>query len=156
MFNQVKHPQNFKPMFNQVLVSAQEIKKPVWSRRCVSFCKKILRYLRLDNCELSVVFCSSDFMKSLNKKYRGKNEPTDILSFSQEENRLNGDIFISLEMLSANSFTFAVTEEEELKRLLIHGILHLAGQDHTSNNRDEDMLIQQEEILLKFSEEKVF
>ena len=151
---------------NSVTVSVRDIQKPAWMARSISFCKKVLRCLCLDNCELSVVFCTNDFIRSLNKTFRGKDEPTDILSFSQEEGaelpgrgrgaRIIGDMVISLDMLVTNGQDFSVPEEEELKRLLVHGILHLAGQDHKGTGPEEPMLIRQEEILMELSEERIF
>jgi rRNA maturation RNase YbeY len=58
-----------------------------------------------------------------------------------------GDIVISLETLKTNAAYFHVDEDEELRRLIIHGILHLAGFDHPTNNPEEPMLVLQEKIL---------
>jgi probable rRNA maturation factor len=149
---------------NRVIIRTKEIQKPSWASPAASFCKKVLRKLSLDNYELSVVFCNNEFIRDLNMRFRGKNEPTDILSFSQEEGggfpgegvRVMGDMVISLDMLKQNCRDFSVLEEEELKRLLIHGILHLSGQDHRDSSPGQPMLIRQEEILHELSEEKVF
>jgi probable rRNA maturation factor len=151
---------------NRVMIRGEQMPGPAWAPRAAGFCKKALRKLSLDNFELSVVFCNNDFIRSLNKRFRGKDEPTDILSFPQGEvpvlpgggegARVIGDMVISLDMLRANGRDFSVPEEEELKRLLVHGILHLAGRDHTSSGPEEPMLILQEEILQELSEEKIF
>jgi probable rRNA maturation factor len=86
-----------------------------------------------------------------------KNESTDVLSFGQQDDEeqflasegltLLGDIVISLDDMQANCEIFNVSFDEELKRLIVHGILHLVGEDHTSNNDDEPMLKRQEEIM---------
>jgi probable rRNA maturation factor len=149
---------------NRVIIRAREIEKPFRASVAAAFCKKVLRKLSLDNCELSVVFCNNEFMQALNEKFRRKNEPTDILSFSQTEGGVFpgertcviGDMVISLDMVKQNCREFSVPEEEELKRLLIHGILHLLGLNHGSVNPDEPMLIRQEEILHELSEERLF
>jgi probable rRNA maturation factor len=148
------------------MIRGEELRRPAWASRAAGFCKKVLRKLHLDNFELSVVFCNNNFIRSLNRRFRGKDEPTDILSFSQEEGavlpekaggaRVIGDMVISLDMLTANGRDFSVPEEEELKRLLVHGILHLAGKDHAGPGPEEPMLILQEEILQELSEEKIF
>ena len=158
---------------NSVVISAQGMPRPAWSRRAAVFCKKALRKLSLDNCELSVVFCRNDFIRELNRRFRAKDEPTDVLSFSQEEGGgfsgtrgvsggpkggavvLIGDMVISVDMLAANSRDFAVTEGDELKRLLVHGILHLAGENHKGCSPREPMLVHQERILRELSEEKI-
>ena len=63
-----------------------------------------------------------------------------------------GDIFISLDTMRRNAEEFGVGEEEELSRLLLHGILHLRGLDHKTNDFEkEEMLKEQEEVLTKLS-----
>jgi probable rRNA maturation factor len=149
---------------NRVIIRAEEIQKPSWAARAEAFCGKVLRKLSLDNCELSVVFCNDGFIRDLNMRFRGRDEPTDILSFSQEEGggfpgegaRVMGDMVISVDMLGHNCREFRVAEEEELKRLLVHGILHLSGQDHRNADPGQPMLVLQEEILQELSEETVF
>ncbi|MDR1625272.1 MAG: rRNA maturation RNase YbeY [Spirochaetia bacterium] len=149
---------------NRVMTRAEKIGRPPWAAPAASFCRKVLRKLSLDNCELSVVFCNNEFVRDLNLRFRGKDEPTDILSFSQEEGggfpgegaRVIGDMVISVDMLARNCREFRVAEEEELKRLLIHGILHLSGQDHQGLNPGQPMLVLQEKILQELSEETLF
>jgi probable rRNA maturation factor len=62
-----------------------------------------------------------------------------------------GDIVISLDMLTQNARYFSVSENDELKRLLVHGILHLEGMDHEDNDPARPMLVLQEQILETFS-----
>ena len=109
--------------------------------------------------ELSVHFVSDEEIRSLNRTYRGKDEPTDVLTFAfndgdsfpmMEEDGTEdlGDVFISLESMGRNAEAFGVSPEEELKRLLIHGLLHLSGRDHETNDfSSEPMLIEQEELM---------
>jgi probable rRNA maturation factor len=66
-----------------------------------------------------------------------------------------GDIVISIKNLQENSKYFKVSEDEELRRLLVHGILHLAGEDHESNSPEEAMLRRQEEILARLGGESI-
>ncbi|MDD2998187.1 MAG: rRNA maturation RNase YbeY [Erysipelotrichia bacterium] len=89
-----------------------------------------------ENAELSVVFCDDDFIQKLNNDYRGKNEPTDVLSFPiDEENfepeiRLLGDIVISTETAARQAESLKHPCVLEIVFLLIHGLLHLHGYDH--------------------------
>ena len=117
----------------------------------------ILSYLD-ESGEFSLHFVSDDEIRDLNRDYRGKDEPTDILTFAlsdgeafptfEGEERELGDIFISLESMRRNAAAFSVPEDEELKRLLIHGTLHLLGFDHATNDfASEPMLIRQEEMM---------
>ncbi|MFA6821785.1 MAG: rRNA maturation RNase YbeY, partial [Sphaerochaetaceae bacterium] len=85
--------------------------------------------------------------------YRGLDEATDILSFSSgesfpsDEDDSLGDLVISLESMRENCQFFKVSEDEELTRLLVHGILHLLDWDHATNEDDEPMIKRQEEIV---------
>ena len=142
---------------NRVFFSSEEIPLPSWTKSAGSFVKSVLRKLNLKNWELSVLFCNNLYIKKLNAQYRNKDEPTDVLSFPLGETGpagqyLAGDIVISLDALQENSRYFNVTEDEELRRLLIHGILHLSGGDHDTNNGKEPMLETQEALLAGLAE----
>lgn len=116
----------------------------------------ILSYLD-EKREFSIHFVSDNEIKALNSEYRGIDSPTDILTFAMndgmefplpEDNGDLGDIFISIDSMKRNAKEFNVPEDEELRRLLLHGILHLRGLDHKSNDfSTEPMLIEQEKIL---------
>ena len=129
------------------------------------FCLKLLDALEIDNWEFSVLFCDDDYMTELNDQYRNKKEPTDVLTFCDADTGGSwnavvdndspyyaGDVVISVETLIKNSELFKVDTVEELKRLLLHGILHLKGMDHKTNNDDEAMLRLQESILKDFGD----
>ncbi len=127
-------------------------------------CGKIFDILKIDNWELSIVICNDLFIKNLNREYRGKDEATDVLSFPQIDDdcllfpdgiMYAGDVIISIETLKRNSFEFNVDINEEFKRLLTHGILHLKGYDHEDNSPEQEMLIFQEELLKKLTGVKV-
>ncbi|MDR2313975.1 MAG: rRNA maturation RNase YbeY [Spirochaetaceae bacterium] len=134
---------------------AFEGKTQPWRKRAESFITKILDRLGKRNWNLSVLFCGSPTIRSLNARYRRRDESTDVLSFSLGESCgsrfFPGDIVISLETLKENAEYFAVPQDEELRRLLIHGILHLEGMDHAGNEPGEPMLVLQERLLEEFS-----
>lgn len=79
---------------------------------------------------VSLSFVTGAAMKKLNRKYRGKNRPTDVLSFNMDEGRLLGDVVICPQVAKANAKRFGVTLREEIARLLVHGLLHLTGLNH--------------------------
>lgn len=137
--------------------SAVKIKKtPV-----KEFLRHVLDMLDKDKWEVSVLFTGDAFIQKLNKEYRGKDEPTDVLSFAQVDNKESfpakggrfyaGDIVISMETLGKNASYFGISMNEELKRLLVHGLLHLSSMDHKNNNPDQPMLVYQEKILKHFT-----
>lgn len=127
----------------------------------LEYLNKVLSEIKLSNVEFSVSFINEVNMKRMNRKFRDIDDSTDILSFAAEDDdgfgfisagrrkRVLGDMLICPEVLRRNAQTFKVTENEELRRLLIHGVLHLSGENHQTNNPSEPMLIKQEKILSK-------
>ena len=117
----------------------------------------ILSYLGEDG-DFSIHFVSDDGIREFNRDYRGRDESTDILTFAindgeafpmvEGEERELGDVFISIESMERNASALSVDRDEELRRLLVHGILHLRGMDHATNDfSSEPMLIEQERIM---------
>lgn len=88
----------------------------------------------------SVAFVSDKRMKELNKFFRGKDSTTDVLSFPQEpdefdpDNTSLGDIVISVEQAQKQAAENGLTLEGEIKQLMLHGVLHLCGYDHETDN----------------------
>jgi probable rRNA maturation factor len=126
-----------------------------WFKDVASFVEAVLKRLNIDGWELSVLFCADPFIATLNKQYRGIDGSTDVLSFSQEDEHIAGDIVISLDTLRSNAREFKVPVDEELKRLLVHGILHLAGLGHTDTldgSPQQEMLILQEQVLTELQD----
>ena len=144
-------------IMNKVEIRTEEVPPPYWTGAAGSFIQSVLEILGLNNWELSVLLCNNKYIKSLNAEYLNKDEPTDILSFPLGEQIpggpfLAGDLVISLDALEENAVFFKVSEDEELRRLLVHGILHLSGYNHNTNEAGEPMLKIQEEILARLTE----
>ena len=86
---------------------------------------------------VNVLVTSSAEMKSLNRRFRGKDKPTDVLSFPCRTRRAKhfaGEIAISAEIASQNAWALGHSPAEEIKILVLHGILHLRGYDHECDN----------------------
>jgi len=99
--------------------------------------------------ELSIALVGQERIKKLNKKYRGKNRATDVLSFSYDG---SGDIVICLGEVKKNAKRFNSTFKKELATCLIHGILHLLGYDHEINpEKTKEMDEKQEHYLSQWS-----
>jgi rRNA maturation RNase YbeY len=83
------------------------------------------------NCikELNYIFCSDAYLLEMNQSYLNHDTYTDIITFDTSENdgKVLGDIFISIDRIKENAKNFGVTESEELHRVMIHGLLHLLG-----------------------------
>ena len=85
--------------------------------------------------KLLVCFVSADRMQNLNKKFRGKDKVTDVLSFSSEEKHALGELALCTSYISSQASEHGLTLEEEIVYLVLHGILHLLGYDH---EKDKD------------------
>jgi len=102
--------------------------------------------------EVSVRIVSNAEMRRLNRRYRGKDKATDVLSFPPFQNgtkRLAGDIAISADLARADSRELGHSFNDEVKILLLHGLLHLAGHDHESDNGEMSRLEQRLRAKLK-------
>jgi probable rRNA maturation factor len=148
---------------NDVELASAGIDDPGWLGGCKRFAKLVLDARGIDNWELSILLTNDATIRQLNRHYRDLDAPTDVLSFSQdpdyatpvgEGNIPAGDIVISVETLRRNARARRIPEEEELKRLLIHGILHLEGMDH--EDEESGMIRLQEDVLAALNKEKVF
>ncbi len=92
--------------------------------------------------DINIIFTSDKYLLGINKQYLNHNYFTDIVTFNYcEKDIINGDIFISVETVKNNSARFDVNFIAELKRVIIHGILHLVGYD---DQNDEEKAIMRE------------
>ncbi|EME29445.1 haloacid dehalogenase-like hydrolase family protein [Galdieria sulphuraria] len=98
--------------------------------------------------ELSLLLCSDNYISSLNSKWRNKKEPTDVLSFAQEEQTLLGDIVISVETAYKQALERNYSLRDEIRVLLVHGFLHLLGYDHEESEQRRDEMEELENKLL--------
>jgi len=124
--------------------------------------ESVLIYTGTDNISVNIILTDNSYMKSLNSKYRGKDVPTDVISFAyrdepfpviEESSEELGDVYISLEKASDQAAEYEVTLADELKRLIIHGLLHLLGYDHEKSREEHDRMTSLEEKI--FSSIKV-
>lgn len=80
--------------------------------------------------ELSVVFVSAKEIRRLNREFRGKDKPTDVLSFESIEESSLGELVIAVDVIRAQAREHSLSLQDELGYMLLHGILHLLGYDH--------------------------
>jgi len=155
-------------MANRIYISVLEgIKEPDWLDAAEAFIQKAAKELGYDKEEVSILFCNDEYIRELNREYRNIDAPTDVLSFESDEEyedeegqwKCVGDIAISLDTLPLNAEYFNEDKNSELKRLLLHGLLHLNGMDHGEEHIEKgkapqcDMLVLQEKILKKLKDE---
>ncbi|UOY94048.1 rRNA maturation RNase YbeY [Ectobacillus sp. JY-23] len=115
---------------------------------------------KVGDAEMSVTFVTNERIQELNHKYRGKNQPTDVISFAMEEMgegeleilggeeiRMLGDIIISVPRTKEQAEDYGHSFERELGFLTVHGLLHLLGYDHMTEAEEKVMFDKQKEIL---------
>lgn len=117
-----------------------------------------------DDYEVSISFVDNQEIRELNKQYRDKDTATDVLSFPLmefeeteenysneeeyvQEDKLLGDIVISLEKAQEQAIEYGHSFERELAFLTVHGVLHLIGLDHEDEEQEKEMLQRQDKIL---------
>ena len=107
---------------------------------------------RVEECEVGVVLLGEHEMREINREHRGKDEPTDVLSFPIDEDddldgvtRMLGDVVVCVPVLERQAAEQGVGPGEELVDLLVHGVLHLLGYDHETD--DGEMLARQDAIV---------
>ena len=99
--------------------------------------------------EVNYIFCDDEYLHKINVEYLDHDTLTDIISFDYSEgNLVQGDIFISIERVADNASDYDVPFNEELKRVMIHGILHYCGYKDKSDN-DEILMRSKEDEKIK-------
>lgn len=152
---------------NEISFFYQNIEKKQWEDSYLTFINAILDELSIDNWEFSVTLCDNSYIQEINRDYRDKDKPTDVITFVMSDEPFPevavddglysaGDIIISLDTVEENAGYFNVPPDEEFKRVTIHGILHLKGYDHETNDETEEMLVLQEKVLKRINKEEIF
>ncbi|RYL91580.1 rRNA maturation RNase YbeY [Sporolactobacillus sp. THM7-4] len=114
--------------------------------------------------ECSLTFTGNSRIQEINREYRGIDRPTDVISFAleevqegevpiipdEEEPRVLGDIIVSIDKAHEQAESYGHSFERELGFLIVHGLLHLLGYDHTTDEEKEEMFGLQEQILSSF------
>ncbi|GEC70735.1 rRNA maturation RNase YbeY [Flavobacterium flevense] len=105
--------------------------------------------------EINYIFCDDDYLHKINLEYLNHDTLTDIISFDYTMgNELNGDIFISVERVQDNAADFNVSFEEELKRVLVHGVLHYCGYKDKDEESERLMRSKEDEKIAMFHVEQ--
>ncbi len=135
------------------------------SKEDIDFVERLLKYaaekeLTEGDSEISISFVMNDDIQEINKTYRGKDQPTDVISFALEEMgegeieisgiggpRVLGDIVISIERAREQAVEYGHSFDRELGFLTLHGFLHLLGYDHMEDQDEKRMFAKQKELL---------
>ena len=115
-------------------------KFPVDSKSFTQVAKKVLSGENRETENISLVFVGKEEIKKLNKKFREKDNPTDVLSFSLNDKECLGEIMICPEVVKENAEKYGVSVNFEIMKVFIHGILHLLGYDHEKTDKEAEIM----------------
>ena len=100
------------------------------------WCRRLSRELKLQKKELVIAFLNEKEMRALNKKFRGKNYATDVLSFGSDDPDSYGELVICPQVITRQARDHGLLVREELGYMVLHGVLHLLGYDHERSERE--------------------
>ena len=125
--------------------------EPRWPRNSTSATRKVIKACNLKRKGISIILSNDKEVKKFNYKWKGKDKPTNVLSFPNENKFSNekkscylGDIILSYETLKKEAHNSNILFSNHMSHLLIHGILHLKGFNHEKKN--EERIMQTEEV----------
>lgn len=137
-----------------ILKNQTKIKVPLGKIRKIIH--QIFQILSISNADLDVSFVGDLAIQKLNKKFRKKDKPTDVLSFplyeakeARKGNLFLGDLVISLPTTQRQAKEYQKTFQEELYFLIVHGVLHLFGYDHEKTEREAKIMQNLEKKILR-------
>jgi probable rRNA maturation factor len=161
---------------NEVEVRSENLEPPSWLPAVEQYSREVLHRLDVSGWVLSILFCDDEMMRRLNRDYRDVDAVTDVLSFADQPDsrdddlppasfgkvsgesgpRYIGDIVLALPFIHNQAEEFGVSPEEEIRRLIVHGILHLAGYTHSSYDYDTEPMLRLQERLVSEIKETLF
>ncbi|MEZ4918861.1 MAG: rRNA maturation RNase YbeY [Saprospiraceae bacterium] len=102
--------------------------------------------------ELSIIYCSDEHLRDINVEYLDHDYYTDIITFPHSDNAVHGDLFISIDRVQDNAQTNGVAFEEELRRVMVHGVLHLCGYGDKSEEEARLMRSKEDHYLQTYKQ----
>lgn len=128
--------------------------KNVTRQKIIKIATAAAHLLDLRNASITLIVTDDAYMRKINREFRGHDEPTDVISFSNRDNPFPeidaeseeiGDLYISMERADRQALEYRVSLDDEMKRLIVHGMLHLVGYDHERSDSDEEIMLQKED-----------
>jgi len=119
------------------------------ARAVEAFTRRVIEVLTLHVAEINIIFTDNEYLRTLHHRFLNDESDTDIMTFPLHEpgEPISADIFISLDMAEDNARYYRVSVEEELRRLIVHGLLHLAGWDDQTETEQVAMRDKENQVL---------
>jgi probable rRNA maturation factor len=126
-------------------IISRQRKRRLNAKHWRQFTTESLRAIKREGRDVSIVFVSNVAIRKLNKQFRGKDYATDVLSFPTESEQFEkqlslGEIAIAIDRAAAQAKENGVTLQNEIEQLILHGLLHLCGYDHETDNGEMNRL----------------
>ena len=115
-------------------------KNSINSKNLKTYCQEVLNYKGHKSCSVSLIFINEEELKEMKNKYFQQNLYTDIIAFNlnNKNEELEGELYLSIKIIEHNAKLYNVSLEDEIKRVVAHGILHLIGyEDDTDRSKRE-------------------
>tara|TARA_B100000401_G_C52559610_1_gene602630 strand:+ start:139 stop:579 length:441 start_codon:yes stop_codon:yes gene_type:complete len=110
---------------------------------------EVFKREKFNNSQIDIILTNKKFLNSLKKKYFNMDVFTDVMAFNLgDDKNIDGEIYISIDDVLENSKLFSKTFNDEFKRIIIHGILHLCGYDDKTKKEKDNMTLLEEKYLL--------
>jgi len=134
---------SFTYYFDNISDSLNELLYKTWIKEVIVSEKRKLG-------DIQYIFCDDNYLLNINSTYLNHDTLTDIITFSTSDSKkiISGEIYISIERITENSLIHSSSYNEELSRVIIHGVLHLIGYDDHSNNDKKIMRSKEDYYLL--------
>ncbi|KAB2916565.1 MAG: rRNA maturation RNase YbeY [Bacteroidetes bacterium] len=102
--------------------------------------------------DINIIFCSDEYLLEVNKQYLDHDYYTDIITFNYNTDKINGDLFISLDRIVDNANQNNVPRETELLRVIIHGVLHLVGYNDKTAKEEKEIRAKEDSCIKNYQE----
>ena len=134
-------------------------KEIVEIKKLEEYLKFVVKKLDIDKAIFNIIFVSNEEIHNINREYRNTDRVTDVISFALEDNkdivyedfRLLGDIYIAIDVAYDQAIEYNHSREREVCFLATHGILHLLGYDHMTEEEEKEMFSLQEKLLQEYN-----
>ncbi|MDH5597175.1 MAG: rRNA maturation RNase YbeY [Candidatus Peregrinibacteria bacterium] len=128
----------------------------IQTRSFLPYISKLEAQIEVGAGDLNIIFVNDQYIQELNKAYRDKDKPTDVLSFAYSEAGLIGEVYISVATAERQAKERGHALVDELNKLIVHGILHVHGFDHEEDEDYRKMFAIEKEVLGKIAGEMIF
>ena len=126
---------------NEVSIFYDHPTPPIIENNLKSLCREVLISEGFEKYSLSIIFVDDEKLKKMKKKYFNQDLYTDVIAFnlSDDKSKLDGEIYISFDAIKINSELYKTNINNELQRIVVHGILHLMGYEDNTKDKKEEM-----------------